>query len=211
MSKQRKTYSAQQKIAILKEHLLGGVRGTEICRNHGIHPSTLYEWKQQLFRAAFYAFSKGKRDASAQEDGERIPEKRDVERRYDPLKDGHLFQLTPEFFNELAQKAVPYATGTESAQGNRMTSTGIGHCLITLLAILPIRTSAMTPRPWMPMTTRSQFCSTAVSTIISAGAPCLIKISSVAKVWSSSTVFASSENAWRTSFMATLSLFLPMS
>jgi len=37
--------------------------------------------------------------------------------------------------------------GQGSAQGNRMTKTGIGDCLTTHLAVLPIRTSAMTPWP----------------------------------------------------------------
>jgi hypothetical protein len=64
-------------------------------------------------------------------------------------------QWATQVLREFAIKG--YVLGQGSASGNRMTKTGIGDCLTTRLAVLPIRTSAMMPWPWVPMTIRSQF------------------------------------------------------
>ena len=42
----RKTYSEEQKIAILKE-AEAGVPATEVCRKHGIAGATFYAWKRK--------------------------------------------------------------------------------------------------------------------------------------------------------------------
>ncbi len=42
----KKSWSIEQKVAIIKEVKAGGVVGT--CRKHGLYPSTYYSWKRKI-------------------------------------------------------------------------------------------------------------------------------------------------------------------
>src|ERR1700675_215944 len=53
MSKrQRRQYSAEEKAKILRLHLLEQVPISEICEQHGIHPTMFYHWQKALFENA---------------------------------------------------------------------------------------------------------------------------------------------------------------
>ena len=43
----RKRHTEEQIIGILKEADMG-MKTEELCRKHGIHPATLYKWKQKF-------------------------------------------------------------------------------------------------------------------------------------------------------------------
>jgi transposase-like protein len=57
--KQRKRFTAQQKLAILREWEASG-NGVEVAERHGIHPMTLYRWRKRLETGAA-EFLKGTR------------------------------------------------------------------------------------------------------------------------------------------------------
>jgi putative transposase len=46
MSKQLKTYRAEEKSAILQEGIAGNV--TQTCRKYGISPTTYYQWRDKF-------------------------------------------------------------------------------------------------------------------------------------------------------------------
>lgn len=52
MGKKRKQYTAQEKVAILRKHLLEDVPVSELCEEHGLQPSVFYRWQKQLFEQA---------------------------------------------------------------------------------------------------------------------------------------------------------------
>jgi transposase len=52
MSKQRKQYTAQEKVAILRRHLLDKVPVSELCDEYGLQPTVFYRWQKQLFEQA---------------------------------------------------------------------------------------------------------------------------------------------------------------
>ena len=52
MRKKRKQYSAQQKVAILRKHLLDKVPVSELCDEYGLQPTVFYRWQKQLFEQA---------------------------------------------------------------------------------------------------------------------------------------------------------------
>jgi transposase len=58
MSVQRRKYTAEQKVMILREHLKNKVSVSELCEKYGIHPNLLYKWEKQLFEGALGTFSK---------------------------------------------------------------------------------------------------------------------------------------------------------
>jgi putative transposase len=43
-----KRFSEEQIIGILKEHEAGGVAPRDLCRRHGINPTTFYKWKAKF-------------------------------------------------------------------------------------------------------------------------------------------------------------------
>ena len=49
MSKKRKQYSPEEKVSILRRHLLDGVPVSDLCDAHGIHPTMFYQWQKVFF------------------------------------------------------------------------------------------------------------------------------------------------------------------
>ena len=56
MRKNRKKYTAEEKVKILKEHLVNGVPVSEVCDQHQLQPSVFYRWQRQLFEQGTAAF-----------------------------------------------------------------------------------------------------------------------------------------------------------
>jgi len=52
MRKKRKQYSAQEKVAILRKHLLDKIPVSELCDEYGVQPTVFYRWQKQLFEQA---------------------------------------------------------------------------------------------------------------------------------------------------------------
>jgi len=68
MTDSRKHFTGEQKIAILRRHLLEHVAVSDLCDEYTIQPSMFYRWQQQLFEngaAAFAPRAKGTRDPLA--------------------------------------------------------------------------------------------------------------------------------------------------
>ena len=57
----RRHFSGQQKVAIVKAHLVDGVAISDLCDKHQIIPNQFYQWQKQLFENGEAAFErKGK-------------------------------------------------------------------------------------------------------------------------------------------------------
>jgi transposase-like protein len=55
---ERRHFSPQQKVAIVKEHLLDGVPISDLCDRHRIQPTQFYLWQKQLFENGVAAFER---------------------------------------------------------------------------------------------------------------------------------------------------------
>ena len=49
MKKKRKQYTADEKMAILREHLLEKRTVSDICNEYDLQPTVFYRWQKQLF------------------------------------------------------------------------------------------------------------------------------------------------------------------
>jgi transposase len=58
VEKSRRHYSPQQKVAILREHLIEQVPISELCEKHHIHPTLFYEWQKTFFENGAAAFER---------------------------------------------------------------------------------------------------------------------------------------------------------
>jgi len=56
MSKKRKYYTPEEKVSILKQHLVNGVPVSELCDQYQLQPTVFYRWQRQLFTRGASAF-----------------------------------------------------------------------------------------------------------------------------------------------------------
>lgn len=52
----RKRYSAEQKVKIVREHLVNRVPVSELAERYGIHPNLIHKWQKLLFEGATEIF-----------------------------------------------------------------------------------------------------------------------------------------------------------
>lgn len=60
--KKRKNYTPEEKVLILKKHLLEKVPVSDLCDRYGLHPTVFYRWQKEFFEKGASAF-KASRDA----------------------------------------------------------------------------------------------------------------------------------------------------
>ena len=57
-ARERRHFSPQQKVAIVKEHLVDGVPISDVCDRHHLQPAQFYLWQKQLFENGATAFER---------------------------------------------------------------------------------------------------------------------------------------------------------
>ena len=58
MSRERKNYTPEEKVAILKRHLVEKVAVSDLCDELGLNPTVFYGWQKQFFENGGAAFQK---------------------------------------------------------------------------------------------------------------------------------------------------------
>ncbi|MBW2083088.1 MAG: transposase, partial [Deltaproteobacteria bacterium] len=58
MAKGRRNYTAEQKVSILKEHLVEGKPLSDLCDAYDLHPTVFYRWQKEFFEKGARAFEK---------------------------------------------------------------------------------------------------------------------------------------------------------
>lgn len=72
-SRERRHFIPQQKVAIVKEHLVDGVPISDLCDRHHLQPAQFYLWQKQLFENGATAFERKTKSSGP------TPAKRQVE------------------------------------------------------------------------------------------------------------------------------------
>jgi transposase-like protein len=63
--KTRKAYAAEEKVAILRLHLLEQTPVSDLCDQYQLHPTQFYRWQRQFFENGAVAFTLSTRSATA--------------------------------------------------------------------------------------------------------------------------------------------------
>ena len=63
MRKERKHYTAEEKVAIPRRHLLDQVPVSELCEENGLQPTVFYRWQKEFFENGAAAFQAKERPA----------------------------------------------------------------------------------------------------------------------------------------------------
>ena len=64
MAKKRKNYTAEEKVAILRRHLLEKVAVSDLCDEYQLNPNVFYHWQKQFFENGTAAFQRKRRGPS---------------------------------------------------------------------------------------------------------------------------------------------------
>jgi transposase len=67
----RRHFTPQEKVAIVKRHLLEGVAISTVCDEFQINPTLFYQWQRQLFENAHLAFDNGRKSKAVEDAKER--------------------------------------------------------------------------------------------------------------------------------------------
>jgi transposase-like protein len=60
VTKQRKHFTAAQKAAIVRQHLVDRTAVADLCEAHGIRPTLYYRWQKQVFDGLADLFEQGR-------------------------------------------------------------------------------------------------------------------------------------------------------
>ena len=71
MKKQRKHYTPEEKVAILRRHLLEKEPVSKLCEEMGLKPTVLYRWQKEFFENGAAAFQQ-QRPTNHTADQERV-------------------------------------------------------------------------------------------------------------------------------------------
>lgn len=58
MKKHRKHHTSQDKVAILRRHLLEHVPVSDLCDEYDLHPTAFYRWQKEFFEKGVAAFER---------------------------------------------------------------------------------------------------------------------------------------------------------
>lgn len=67
MKRARRNFTGEEKVGILRQHLVEHVPVSQVCETHGLQPTQFYQWQKQFFEqgaAAFERQGKPKRDVA---------------------------------------------------------------------------------------------------------------------------------------------------
>jgi transposase-like protein len=58
MKQKRKQYTAEEKVAILRRHLVEKMAVSDLCEAYGLQPTVFYRWQKAFFENGAQAFQK---------------------------------------------------------------------------------------------------------------------------------------------------------
>lgn len=66
----RRHFTPQEKVAIVKRHLLEGVPVSTLCDQFQLNPTVFYQWQRLLFENAHLAFENGRKAKTVEDSKE---------------------------------------------------------------------------------------------------------------------------------------------
>jgi transposase len=58
MGHKRKNYSGEEKVKILRRHLIDHVAVSDLCDEYGLNPNVFYRWQKEFFEKGAAAFER---------------------------------------------------------------------------------------------------------------------------------------------------------
>lgn len=93
--RERKNYSAEEKVTILRRHLVDGVVVSELCDELNLQPTVFYRWQKQFFENGAAAFERKNKKTKAKKQTKQDKKVEALEKKL-RLKDEVLAELMAE-------------------------------------------------------------------------------------------------------------------
>ena len=90
MTRERRHFSPEQKVAILRQHFLDKVPISDLCEQHGLAVNLFYNWQKQFFEngpAAFTAHDKRRKAATDAKDQQIAALQAKLQRKHEVLSE----------------------------------------------------------------------------------------------------------------------------
>ncbi|MCK4766060.1 MAG: transposase [Candidatus Aminicenantes bacterium] len=58
MSKSRRKFSSEEKVRLIRRHLLDKVALSDLCDEYNLHPTQFYRWQKEFFEKGSLAFDR---------------------------------------------------------------------------------------------------------------------------------------------------------
>src|SRR5262245_20758463 len=90
MTRERRHFTPETKVALLREHLLNKVPVSDICQKSGIPVTLFYHWQKQLFEngaAAFTAHDQRRKAATGAKDRQLADLQAKLQRKHEVLSE----------------------------------------------------------------------------------------------------------------------------
>jgi transposase-like protein len=90
MTRQRRHFPPEQKVALLRAHFLDKVPVSDLCEKHGIAVNLFYLWQKQFFEngtAAFTVNNKRRKDATSAKDDQIAQLQAKLQRKHEVLSE----------------------------------------------------------------------------------------------------------------------------
>jgi transposase-like protein len=68
MARERRNYTPEEKVAILKRHLVEKVAVSDLCDELGLNPNVFYSWQRQFFENGAAAFQRSRKRRTDRKD-----------------------------------------------------------------------------------------------------------------------------------------------
>ncbi len=62
MTRKRRHFSPEDKITIIRKHLVEGIPVSQVCREHDLSPNLFYGWQRELFENGHLVFQPQKKN-----------------------------------------------------------------------------------------------------------------------------------------------------
>jgi len=85
MGKSRRKFTAEQKAAILREHLIEKVPVADLCEKHGLQPTAFYRWQKEMLENLVALFDRRDRTSKSKKFEEQIATLREKLARKDAI------------------------------------------------------------------------------------------------------------------------------
>ena len=97
VKRSRRMFSTEQKVAILRRHLVDKVPVSDLCDEYKLQPSLLYQWQRQLFENMASALERTPGNGASQRERQQLAQK--VERLEARLarKDTVIAEISAEY------------------------------------------------------------------------------------------------------------------
>jgi transposase-like protein len=90
MTRQRRSFTPEQKVAILREHLVEKVAVSDLCEKHGLAVNLFYNWQKHFFEngtAAFTPHDKRRKTATDVKDRQIAELQAKLQRKHEVLSE----------------------------------------------------------------------------------------------------------------------------